>query len=94
MFSHFDHSWTGLDLAHLFVYAVSNRSKSKVPHACPGLIFCTEGLVYIGRLCLSAAVPYQTRRLTHFCHWRGDVGSGGPAGPSRIQSIQMPPPLF
>lgn len=79
MCSHPSHYWLGLNLAYLFVYAVSNHSKSKVPHACPGLILCYGGLVYSGRLCLSAAVPYQPPRLTHFCHWRCDVAGGGPA---------------
>ncbi len=77
MFSSLSHFWLGLNLANLFVYAVSNLSKSKVPHACPGLIFCYGGLVYSGWLCLSAAVPYQPPRLTHFCHWRCDVAGGG-----------------
>jgi len=80
MFSNSSHYWLWLNLSYLFVCAVSNHSKSKVPHACPGLILCYGGLVFSGRLCLSAAVPYQSPRLTHFCHCRCDVAFWGVCG--------------
>lgn len=50
---------TELNLGHLFVCAVSNCSKSKVPHARSGLIYCWGGLVYSQPMSLSLLLSRQ-----------------------------------
>lgn len=47
-----------LNLANLFVYAVSNHSKSKVPHARPGLLssYTGVGLQWAAPACRSAVL--------------------------------------
>lgn len=50
---------TELNLGHLFVYAVSNCSKSKMPHAQSGLIYCWGGLVYSRPMSLLLLLSHQ-----------------------------------
>lgn len=84
---------TELNLGHLFVCAVSNCSKSKVPHAHSGLIYCWGGLVYSGLMSLLLLLSRQLLCPINPRGWHTST-VGGMTLTGGVASIVMEPQIL